>query len=304
MDELKALGMFAKVAESGSFRRAAIEQGVAPQAASKTVAQLEAALGVRLFHRTTRKLGLTDEGTQLLARALPALEAVRAAMDGARAVRSEGGVVRVTAPRSMGLRLVMPLVGEFMQAHPQLRVDVELDDHFTDLVAQKIDVGFRAGARLERNFVARRLLDIQHCICASPAYVERHGRPRRWEDLARHRCTGFKQVSSGKLLPWEHQGEDGVSLREVPAVFTTNDVEAELHAVLDGVGIGQLPTYLVAAAIREGRLLHLLPRHTTERMGLYLYYPQRSHQPARVRAFIDFVSERLQSRDRFHLLRR
>ncbi|TAK77047.1 MAG: hypothetical protein EPO12_15410 [Aquabacterium sp.] len=111
-------------------------------------------------------------------------------------------------------------------------------------------------------------------------------------------------VSSGKLLPWEHQGEDGVSLREVPAVFTTNDVEAELHAVLDGVGIGQLPTYLVAAAIREGRLLHLLPRHTTERMGLYLYYPQRSHQPARVRAFIDFVSERLQSRDRFHLLRR
>ena len=93
-------------------------------------------------------------------------------------------------------------------------------------------------------------------------------------------------------------------MREVPAVFPSNDVEAELRAVLDGTGIGQLPTYLVAEPIREGRLLHLLPRHTTERMGLYLYYPQRSHQPARVRAFIDFVSAALQSRDRYHLLRR
>ncbi|KQW02632.1 LysR family transcriptional regulator [Rhizobacter sp. Root1221] len=294
MDEMKALSTFVRVVEAGSFRRAAIEQGVTPQAASKLVKQLEVSLGVRLLHRTTRQLSLTDEGQQLLQQARTGLDTLRTAIDGVKASRADkGGTVRVTAPRSTRATLVLPLVAAFLAEHPDTRVDLTLDDQFTDLVAGKIDVGFRSGATLDRNLVARRLMDIQLLVCASPAYLARHGHPRTWDDLARHTCTGFRHAQTGKQMPWEYLDGDATAYRDVPAAFVTNDVDAEVQAVLSGIGIGQLPSYLAQPLIREGQLVHLLTRHTSARVGLFLYYPQRSHQPARVRAFIDFAAARL-----------
>lgn len=294
MDDLKALSTLARVVESGSFRRAAIELGVAPQAISKTVRQLEGQVGVRLLHRTTRRLSLTDEGEQLLGRVRPALSAIRSAMDDLQSARTDaGGTLRVTAPRSVGLHLVLPLVGVFMEQHPEVRVELELEDRITDVTGGKIDVGFRVGPGMDRNVVARRLMDIQHWICASPGYLERHGRPRNWDDLAQHRCTGFRHVNTGKLMPWEYQEAGSMTYRDVPARFETNDVDAEAGAVLAGVGIGQIPSYIAAPLIHEGRLVHLLARHTTERIGLFIYYAQRTHLPARARLFIDFAVARL-----------
>jgi DNA-binding transcriptional LysR family regulator len=290
MDDFKALSTLARVVETGSFRRAAVELGVAPQATSKTVRQLEAQLGVRLLHRTTRRLSLTDEGAQLLAQVRPALSAIRSAMDDLQSARGEvAGTLRVTAPRSVGLHLVLPLVGPFMEQHPNLRVELELEDRITDVTSGKIDIGFRVGASMDRNVVARRLMDIQHWICASPEYLERHGRPRNWEELARHRCTGFRHVNTGKLMPWEYQEDGATTYRDMAARFETNDVDAEASAVLTGVGIGQIPSYIAAPLIREGRLVHLLVKHTTERIGLYIYYAQRAHLPPRARLFIDFA---------------
>lgn len=291
MDEMKALSTFVRVVEAGSFRRAAIEQGVTPQAASKLVKQLEVSLGVRLLHRTTRQLSLTDEGQQLLQQARAGLDTLRTAIDGVKASRADqGGTVRVTAPRSTRATLVLPLTAAFLAEHPGTRVDLTLDDQFTDLVAGKIDVGFRSGVTLDRNLVARRLMDIQLLVCASPAYLARHGHPRTWDDLARHTCTGFRHAQTGKQMPWEYWDGDATAYRDVPAAFVTNDVDAEVQAVLSGVGIGQLPSYLAQPLIRDGQLVHLLTRHTSARVGLFLYYPQRSHQPARVRAFIDFAA--------------
>lgn len=294
MDDLKALSTLARVVESGSFRRAAVELGVAPQATSKTVRQLEAQLGVRLLHRTTRRLSLTDEGAQLLTQVRPALSAIRSAMSDLQAARAEaGGTLRVTAPRSVGLHVVLPLVGSFMEQHPNLRVDLELEDRITDVTSGKIDIGFRVGAGMDRNVVARRLMDIQHWICASPAYLERHGRPRSWDELAQHRCTGFRHVNTGKLMPWEYQEAGATTYRDVQAQFETNDVDAEAGAVLAGVAIGQIPSYIAAPLIRERRLVHLLAKHTTDRIGLFIYYAQRTHLPTRARLFIDFAVSRL-----------
>lgn len=299
MDDLKALSTLARVVETGSFRRAAVDLGVAPQATSKTVRQLEAQLGVRLLHRTTRQLSLTDEGAQLLAQVRPALSSIRAAMEALQSARREvGGTLRVTAPRSVGQHLVLPLIGPFMQDHPEVNVELELEDRFTDVVADKIDIGFRVGPSMDRNVVARRLLDVQHWICAAPEYLERHGRPREWEDLSRHRCTGFRHVNTGRLMPWEFADQGETAYRDVAASFVTNDVDAEVSAVLAGVGIGQIPNYVAAPLIREGRLVHLLAKHNSERMGLYIYYPQRTYVPPRARRFIDFAVARLQAAGR------
>lgn len=292
MDDLKALSTLERVVASGSFRRAALDLGVAPQATSKTVRQLEAQLGVRLLHRTTRKLSLTDEGAQLLAQVRPALSSIRAAMDELQAARREvGGTLRITAPRSVGQHLVLPLIAPFMQEHPALTVELELEDRISNAVTERIDVGFRMGAGMDRNVVARRLMDLQQWICASPAYLERHGRPQRWEDLARHRCTGFRHASTGKLMPWEYTNQGETAFTDVAARFATNDVDAEASAVLAGIGIGQIPNYIAAPLVREGRLVHLLTRHTSERVGLYIYYLQRAQLPQRARRFIDFAVE-------------
>jgi DNA-binding transcriptional LysR family regulator len=295
MDDLKALTTLARVVETGSFRRAALELGVAPQATSKTVRQLEAQLGVRLLHRTTRKLSLTDEGAAFLAQVRPALSAIRSAIDALQAARGEvGGTLRITAPRSVGQHLVLPLLPPFMQEHPDVTVELELEDRITDLVADRIDVGFRMGAAMDRNVVARRLMDIRQWICASPAYLERHGRPRRWEDLARHRCTGFRHANTGRLMPWEYAEGDETAFTDIPARFAANDIDAEASAVLAGIGIGQIPNYIAAPLVRDGRLVHLLPKHVSARIGLYLYYPQRAQLPQKVRRFIDFSVARLQ----------
>jgi DNA-binding transcriptional LysR family regulator len=295
MDDLKALSTLARVVDTGSFRRAALELGVAPQATSKTIRQLEAQLGVRLLHRTTRKLNLTDDGAALLAQVRPALSAIRSAIEALQAARGEvGGTLRITAPRSVGQHLVLPLLPPFMHEHPDATVELELEDRITDLVADRIDVGFRMGAAMDRNVVARRLMDIRQWICASPEYLKRHGRPRRWEDLAQHRCTGFRHANTGRLMPWEYADGDETAFTDIPARFAANDVDAEASAVLAGIGIGQIPNYIAAPLVRDGRLVHLLPKHVSARIGLYVYYPQRAQLPQKVRRFIDFSVARLQ----------
>jgi DNA-binding transcriptional LysR family regulator len=137
-------------------------------------------------------------------------------------------------------------------------------------------------------------MDIRQWICASPAYLERHGRPRRWEDLARHRCTGFRHANTGRLMPWEYAEGDETAFTDIPARFAANDIDAEASAVLAGIGIGQIPNYIAAPLVRDGRLVHLLPKHVSARIGLYLYYPQRAQLPQKVRRFIDFSVSRLQ----------
>jgi len=290
VDRTRALTLFLAVARAGSFSRAAVEAGLAPQAMSKSVRQLEAQLNVRLLHRTTRKLSMTDEGQRLFELADPGMRMLDDALEEVHASREQtAGVVRVVAPPSLGARFLVPLIGAFQQQHPSARFDVLLEDRLTDLVEARIDVGFRVGTSAERNVVARRLADVRLVICAAPAYLAAHGTPTTLEQLLTHRCTGFRHPNTGKTVPWELVNEDAIVYQDVPAVATFNDIDAEIEAVRCGIGIGQLQAYMVQQELDEGRLIGLLPQLSSARLSVFMYYPQRTQMPSRVRRFVDFV---------------
>jgi len=293
MDKARVITLFMGVVRARSFSQAAADAGLTPQAVSKAVRQLEDHLGVRLFHRTTRSLNLTEEGARLFELANPGMRLLDEALEQVRNSRQEvDGLIRVAAPQSIGTALLIPLLAEFQQRYPGAYFDMQLDDHFVDLVENKIDVGFRAGSPPERNLVSRKLGDIPLLICASPAYLAQHGTPKNVAALSKHRCTGFRQPNTGKLLPWELHSDGGTVFQEVPAVASFNTVEGELEAVRSGVGIGQMPLYMILRDLADGTLVHLLPQQVSALRGVFMYYPQRTQMPLRVRHFIDYIAEK------------
>ncbi|CAG9170505.1 HTH-type transcriptional regulator PgrR [Cupriavidus laharis] len=292
MDKARVVTLFLGVVRAGSFRRAAMEADITPQAVSKAIRTLEAELGVRLLHRTTRKLSLTTEGARLFELAAPGMRLLDEALEQVRSSLSENdGMIRITAPPSIGSRVLVPLIRAFRESWPGITFDVVLSDLFTDLVEAQIDVGFRAGTSPAQNLVARRLCDLPLVICAAPDYLARHGEPTTLAALQHHQCTGFRRPVTGRMVPWELVVDGNQVYQEMPAVTTFNDVETEVEAVRAGVGIGQLSAYMVHADLLAGRLKAILPGLSAGNVGLYMYYPQRSRMPARVRRFVDFVAE-------------
>lgn len=292
MDKARVISLFIGVVRARSFSQAAVEAGLTPQAVSKAVRQLEDHLGVRLFHRTTRSLSLTDEGTRLFELANPGLRLLDEALDQIQSSRLDvDGLIRVAAPISIGNAIIVPLLHAFQQRYPGAHFDMQLDDHFTDLIASRIDVGFRAGSPPERNLISRRLGEITLLTCAAPAYLDRHGTPKKVADLAAHRCTGFRQPNTGRLLPWEFHLDGATVYQDVPTVASFNTVEGELAAVLNGMGIGQMPVFMIERELASGALVPLLTPTITANNGVFMSYQQRTQMPLRVRHFIDFVSE-------------
>jgi DNA-binding transcriptional LysR family regulator len=301
MDKARVISLFIGVVRAKSFSQAAVDAGLTPQAVSKAVRQLEDHLGVRLFHRTTRSLSLTEEGARLFELANPGLRLLDEALDQIQNSRLEvDGLIRVAAPTSIGNSLLVPMLPEFQRLYPGAHFDMQLDDHFTDLVESKIDVGFRAGSPPERNLVSRKLGEMALQLCAAPSYLSRHGTPQTPDDLRHHRCTGFRHPNTGRLMPWELQVNGETIYRDVPAVASFNTVEGEVLAVLNGMGIGQLALFMIERELASGALVALLPDTITSNNGVFMYYQQRTQMPLRVRHFIDFVAERAPARLRAH----
>lgn len=301
-NELRAISTFVKAAELGSLRQAAAAQSITPQAASQALGQLESHLGTRLFHRTTRRLSLTEEGSRFLQTVQPGLSTLQRALHGARRGREEmAGPLRIVAPRSIMLPVLWPVLEELCQRHPDIEPDVQLDDRLVNWVEDRVDLGFRAGQPPEGGVIARRLLPLQLVVCAAPAYLARHGAPQTIDDLADHRCSGFQHTGTGKLMPWEFRVGDDIVSRHVACTFRTNDVELEALAVVAGGVIGQLVGVTAAPLVRAGLVVPLLTQHVTDHLGLHLYYGSRVAQPARVRAFIDLAVERLSGHEAFFL---
>lgn len=297
INELRAIDTFAKAVTLGSIRRAALAQGVTPQAASQAIAQLEQQLGVRLLHRTTRSLALTDEGQRFLEATQPALAALERALSRARESKDEiAGPLRIVGPRSSFASLLMPVLDEFCQLHPGIQPDVQLDDGVGSWVLDRVDVGFRIGVSPEEGVIARRLLPVQLLVCAAPSYLERFGAPQSVEDLATHRCSAFRHPATGQILPWYLNIDGEIQHRHVTPTLSTNDAELELQAVLAGQVIGQISNLAAAGPIRQGRLVPVLLEHVSDHIGLHLYYGNRTAQPRRVRAFIDLAIQRLADR--------
>ncbi|AYH43822.1 LysR family transcriptional regulator [Azoarcus sp. DN11] len=294
INEMRAISTFTKAVELGSLRKAAAALGVSPQAASQAVAQLEQHLGVRLLHRTTRHIALTDEGQQFLESAQPAMAMLERALQRVTVAKDEiAGPLRIIAPRSSFATLLWPVINAFCEEYPDVQPDLHLDDQIANWVEERADVGFRIGAPPEEGLIARKLFVVSLVICAAPKYLERHGIPKTLDELSDHRCSMFRRPVTGQVYPWFLKVGDELVQREFPPALSTNDTETELQAVLDGRVIGQLAAFSAVPHLRAGRLVPVLTQHMTDHMSVHLFYGSRRAQPARVRKFIDFAVERL-----------
>ena len=294
INELRSVSTFIKAAELGSLRKAALDLDISPQAASKALAQLEKHLAVRLFHRTTRVMSLTDAGQRLLEEVQPALLGVQRALTKARATKDEfAGPLRIAGPRTTFQPILWPLIETFCELYPGIQPDVLLEDRIGNWVEDRIDVGFRLGPSPDEGVIARRLFPLQLVICGAPAYFERFGVPNSLAALSSHRCSVFRHPGTGRLAPW-HVFLDG-QLVEQPVVPTiiSNDADLELNAVLSGKVLGQLAGATAAAYIRSGHLVPVLLEHMPDIASYFVYFGSRTSQPARARAFIDLAVERL-----------
>ncbi len=292
--KLRFIETFLKVVEHGSLRGAAAAQGVTPQAASHALAQLEEELGVRLLHRTTRNIALTQEGQQFLEATQPVLAALDRAVERVRSSKDEiAGTLSIVGPRSTFLPVLWPLLEEFGRRYPAVQPDVNLDDRLSNWVKERVDVGFRFARAPEDGLIARRLFPLQLIICGSPAYLAAHGAPRTLDDLVFHKCSVFRHGGNGRALPWYVKVDGQPVSREVAPVLSTTTAELEVEAALAGQALSQLTGISAAAHIRAGRLVPLLTAHVADDIGVYIYYGSRDAQPKRVRAFIDLAIERL-----------
>ena len=290
---LADMAVFARVVEAEGFTAAARSLGLSKSAVSKQVARLEADLGVRLLQRTTRRLSLTGEGAtffegcqRMLAEASAAERSVTHLAGGVR------GRLRINAPMSFGILHLAPALPAFQARHPELAVELILNDRRVDLIEEGFDVGLRIGGLPSSSLIARRLAGSRPAVCASPDYLARNGRPETPEDLRNHHCLLYSYLDPPKL--WRFQSAGGARRVTVEGPLETNNGEALLQAALAGLGITRLPSFIVGPALCDGRLIELLKDWQDPREpAIYVVYPERRHLAPKVRAFVDFVAERI-----------
>ncbi|KIA78940.1 LysR family transcriptional regulator [Chromobacterium amazonense] len=294
MDTLKALMVFMTTAENGSFSDAARKLGVSPAAISQSIARLEQELEVRLFNRTTRQLTLTEDGRRFYAQCRGPVNNLDSAINQLKASRDEpAGHLRVSMPNSFGRRFILPIMGEFCERYPKVRVFFGLDDHFSDLIEDGYDVGVRTGMMPDSRMVARNLSQMPLYVVASPAYWDRYGRPATPEELGNHDCINFQFPTSGRLFKWEFDRKGERIPVEVNGTYTLNDMEAVAELARLGMGVAQLPGHEVVHMIRSGELEPVLTDMVSLERSIYICFPHRDHIAPRTRVFVDFVVEKL-----------
>ncbi len=293
MDRIGDITLFLRVLDLGSISAAARSLGLSVAVASQRLKRLERELGVRLLHRTTRRLHATPEGMALAEQGRPLVEDLDALASGLRQAGTDvAGTLRVTASASFGRQYISPLVPEFLARHPRITLSLDLDDQLLDLVSAGFDLAVRIGALADSSLVARRLADNRRVVCASPDYLRRRGWPRTPQDLAAHDCL-LLAGSRGRQDVWRlGDGQGGEIAVRVRGRFESNFGEALRDAVLAGLGIALHSTWHVCEDLRSGRLVQLLPEYPIGSTGIHAVMPQRRLVPPRVRAFVDFLAER------------
>jgi DNA-binding transcriptional LysR family regulator len=284
-----------RVAERRSFRAAAAELGVSPSAISQTIRGLEARLGVALLTRTTRKVGLTEAGQRFVERARPALAEILAAFDAAQSLGEEvTGLLRLNMPAALVHFLAEPILVEFRAAHPALQVEIFAEDGLTNIIAEGFDAGIRLGELLEADMVAVRLTPpFKFSVVGAPAYFARHGRPQRPENLHRHACIGTRRTSQGPIYRWEFVDGNRAFDMAVAGPVIVNTGEMNVMAAELGIGLAYTAAPAVQEQIAAGGLEPVLEEFCAGTPGLFLYYPSRAQALPKLRAFIQFVHDKL-----------
>jgi DNA-binding transcriptional LysR family regulator len=294
MDRLDDLALFLRVLDSGSISAAARSLDLSVAVASQRLQRLERGLGVRLLQRTTRRLHATPEGRLLAEQGRALVEDLDAlTTDLRQSGGSVSGTLRMTLSAAFGRQYISPLLPEFLALHPRLRLFAHLSDELVDLVGSGYDLAIRIGALDDSRLIARRLASNRRLLCASPAYLARHGRPRTPADLAQHECV-LLTGRNGRQDTWrltDRRGHEHVV--RVQGRFETTLGELVRDAVLAGQGIALHSHWHVHEELREGQLEVVLPEYTLPESAIWAVTPQRRLVPPRVRAFVDFIIERL-----------
>jgi DNA-binding transcriptional LysR family regulator len=292
MDTIETLRTFVRVVETGSLSAVAREMNASQSTVSRQITSLEEHFGVRLFHRTTRHLSLTDDGENLHEHAITVIgmvEGMETALGQDKS--SPSGHVRVATPVSLGL-ILMERVPELMARYPSLSVELMMDDNPGDMIEQRLDLAIRSGEVVNQSLIKRSLGAIARVAVAAPGYLDSRGVPLQPSDLTDHECI-VHQVTPGDS-EWRLIGEDGLISVTVHGALSTNNHAAVRGAALGGLGIALLPEYQIVDDVRAGRLQLVLPDYTSEPLPAYLVYPSRRHLAPRTRVVIDFLIEEVQ----------
>jgi DNA-binding transcriptional LysR family regulator len=296
LDRLKSLEVFAKTAAAGSFSAAGRAMGISQTMVTKHIAALEARLGVKLFHRSTRRLSITDAGRSYLEaseRILTDMDAIEAAISSDRI--EPRGLLRLNAPVSFGTRWIASSLTEFAKLHPYVTVELSLNDRLVDLAEEGWDLAIRIGSLSDSSLIARRVAPCRTAICAAPTYLKTSGTPRTVAELPAHNCLGYTLSRLTGVNRWTFGAKADVTV-EVSGNLRANNGDALLAAAIAGQGIIYQPTFIVADSLRRGALVALtLDQPTIELGGIYAVFLPNRHPPAKVRAFIDFIADQITS---------
>ncbi len=293
MDSVAGMRTFTRVVEAGGFSAAGRQLGMAPSSVSRRIGELEDDLGVRLFHRTTRKLSLTGEGRLYSGRAAKILVAVdEAKLAVSQTGGAPGGILRLTVPASVCRLHVAPALPAFHTNFPAIEVVLAVTDRLGDLVEEGFDLAIRVGQQRDSSLIARKIGSARRVVCASPSYLDAAGEPNAPAELADHSCLTFRQHPGTNL--WRFRGPDGASEVRVSGSLFANDGEVLCAAAVAGLGLVLAPEWLVGIELKRGGLREVLPQYRAEpaTTPLYAVYPHQRHLPPKVRAFIDFLAHR------------
>ncbi|NVN88221.1 MAG: LysR family transcriptional regulator [Rhodopseudomonas sp.] len=293
LPDFEALAIFAKVVELRSFAGAAAELTLSKATVSKAVTRLEARLGARLFNRTSRRLALTDAGQKLAERATQLLADGEAAENEALAQSAAPrGLVRLAVPMTFGVKVVAPLLPEFLALYPEVAIDLHLSDAMVDLIGEGFDAGVRIATLPDSSLMARRLCAMPRYTVASKAYLARHGRPTHPMHLAQHRCLGYAYLSTPGA--WHYSNAAGEQATVRPSgPLRVNNGEALLPAVIAGLGIADLPEFIVGDALAAGEVEVILQGWHQREGAVHLVTPPGGPRPARVEALAAYLADKL-----------
>jgi DNA-binding transcriptional LysR family regulator len=292
VDRLAAIQVFAQVVEAGSFAKAAERLGFSTSATSRHVAELEAHLQTRLLNRTTRRVSLTESGRAFYERSVQLLaDLAEAEEEASSAAVVPRGTIRLTTSVNFGVRHVAPAIAAFLERHREVRFDVSLSDRVVDLVEEGFDLAIRIGAPGADNLVARKLGETRLVPCASPRYLASHSAPKTPEELAGHNCLTYEYVSPRHVWRFRDRAGAERTVRVSGRLHSNNgDLLAEVAA--EGAGIVFEPAFIVGPEVRAGRLVPLLQEFVPPPVPIYALYPSRKHLSAKVRRFVEFLTER------------
>ncbi|SOD27710.1 transcriptional regulator, LysR family [Variovorax sp. YR752] len=290
MDRIDLLQVFVRVAEAGSFTRAADRLGLPRATISTAVQQLETRLGSRLLHRTTRRVGLTPDGEVMLERA----RALVADMEDMEqqflpAHGQVSGRLKVDVPSRIARRLIAPALPGFFERHPAIELELGSSDRAVDLVLEGVDCALRVGPLASSSLVARPLGHFTLINCASPAYLTRHGTPRTPADLPQHMAVNYASPTSGRAAPWEWQRDGETASLRMRSQVAANNAETYIACALAGLGLIQIPAYDVREHLAAGELVEVLPDARAEPLPVQLVYPHRRNLSRRVQAFAGWL---------------